>query len=593
MGVMEKMRRSTGIILWVLIFSFGVLWMLQDTQVFSAIGAGPRSLGSVNGEPISNEEYQSRVTFYSNQYSQQSGNAANAEQRAYFQQQAWDELVTSKLLTQKMDELGITVTDQEVVNMITGPNPDPFIRQQFGREDGSIDRAALNQAINSEQNSQTWLAIEQQLRQKRRQQKMTNYVQSAMRISNNEVQQQYIRNNTTADVSFVRLPYSSIPEGEIEVTESEMRTYYNENSDQFQRDESYQFSYVSFDKTPTAQDTARTIKEIEELRTEFAETSDDSVFLARYQSSTPYKQEMVDKDEVRDLFMPVLNDLETGEVSDVIQDGGSVYTLKKLDETSEQVRFQVMSYTIQADPIATVDQRAEDADDFSFYASQDGFETEAERRELQIRQSSATKGNTFIPGLGQSRQIMSMLENADEGNISNTIELPNQFVVIKVNEITPAGTRPFEEVQQQISNTLFIQKRQEAAVEQMNSLLQNNNDLESLASAIGSQVQTADSLAMSDRTIPGAGREPKVVGAIFGLSEGAISSPIKGTNAVFVAQVANRSEADPANMTEEIAQQIHQELQKQKSSTFGQVWLAQLREAANIEDYRNQVLQQQ
>jgi len=188
MGVMDKMRRSTGIILWVLIFSFGVLWMLQDTQVFEALGAGPQSLGSVNGEPISNEEYQGRITFYSNQYSQQTGNSANAEQRAYYEEQAWNELVTGKLLRQKMNELGITVTDQEVVNMIKGENPDPFIRQQFGREDGTIDRVALNAAIESKENSQVWISIEQQLRQKRRQQKMSNYVQSAMQISQYEVE---------------------------------------------------------------------------------------------------------------------------------------------------------------------------------------------------------------------------------------------------------------------------------------------------------------------------------------------------------------------------------------------------------------------
>lgn len=591
MGVMEKMRRSTGIILWVLIFSFGILWMLQDTQVFNALGAGPRSLGSVNGEPISNEEYQSRITFYSNQYSQQSGNAANAEQRAYFRQQAWNELVTGKILNQKMDELGITVTDQEVVNMIKGPNPDPFIRQQFGREDGTIDRVALNQAIESEQNRQTWIAIEQQLRQKRRQQKMTNYVQAAMQVSSAEVREQYIRKNSTADVSYVRFPYADVDPNEIEVSESDMRDYYNENRDQFQQKESYRFSYVTFAKTPTAEDTTRTIEEIRNLRTDFAETSDDSLFLARYQSTTPYNPEFVDKDEVRPLFQPVLEDLENGEVSEVIQDGGNVYTLKKLDETAQQVKFLVMSYTISPDPIATVDRLAGEADDFSFFAEQDGFEEEAERRNLTVKDGFATKGNNFIAGLGQSRQIMNMLEDANEGEISKTIELPNQFVVLKVDEVTPAGTRPFDEVSGQIKTALTLQKRKAAVVDQVKSLLQNNGDLQGIAAASGKQVQTTNDLAMSSMTVPGAGREPKVVGALFGLSEGSLSPPIEGNNAVFLAVVSNRTEANPENMTDATAQQIRQELQQQKSSTFGQVWLEQLRESAEIEDYRSRLLQ--
>ncbi len=591
MGVMDKMRRSTGVILWVLIFSFGVLWMLQDTQVFDALGAGPRSLGSVNGDPISNEEYQSRISFYSNQYSQQSGNSANAEQRANFEQQAWDELVTGKLVSQKMDQLGIAVTDQEVVNMITGENPDPFIRQQFGKEDGTIDRVALNQAIESTENSQVWVRIEQQLRQKRRQQKMANYVQSAMQVSNNEVKQQYIRNNTTLDVEYLRFPYADVKESEIEVTDSDLRTYYDEHQDNFEQKESYRFKYVGFDKTPTKQDTSRTIQELKDLQTQFAETTDDSLFLARYQSTTPYNTEFVNTEDVRELFQPALAKLDTGEVSSVLQDGGEVSIVKKLEEEGDRVKFLVMSYQIKADPIATVDQRAEEADDFSYYAKQDGFEDEAQNRDFEIQEAYGTKGNTFIAGIGQSRQIMSILEGAEVGTVSSPIELPGQFLVIKVTEVTPEGVRPFDEVKSQIRTTVQTQKRKDKVAQRVADMLKNNSGLEALAQASGKEIQSASALALSAQTIPGAGREPMVIGALFGLREGSLSGTIRGNSAVFVAETSNRSEADPENMNNQATQQIRKELQKQKSSTFSQVWLEQLKEEAAIEDYRNQVLQ--
>ena len=152
MGVMEKMRKSTGVILWVLIFSFGLLWVLADTNFFNVIERGPRSLGSVNGEKISLKEYNNRVNYYSEEYSRQTGNSMTPELRAQYQQRAWNDLVTSKLLQQKMDQLGIKVTDQEVVNMITGKNPDTFIKQQFQKKDGTIDRVALQSAIEAPEN---------------------------------------------------------------------------------------------------------------------------------------------------------------------------------------------------------------------------------------------------------------------------------------------------------------------------------------------------------------------------------------------------------------------------------------------------------
>lgn len=589
MGVMEKMRKGTGIILWVLIFSFGLLWMLADTNFFDVIQRGPRSLGSVNGETISLDEYNNRMSYYTRQYSQQTGNSMTPEVRAQYQQQAWNDLVTSKLIQQKMDDLGIQVTDQEVVDMITGENPDPFIRQQFSREDGTIDRAALRSAIESPENTQLWIQIEQQMRQKRRQQKMSNYLQSSMEVSDYEVEQAYIRRSSTADISFVRFPYADIPESEISVSESDLREYYRNNEDKYQRKESYRFEYVSFDKTPTSQDTSRTIKEVRELRPEFANTENDSLFFNRYQSTTEYSEKTVDKDEIRDVFRPVL-DVEEGAVTEMIKDQGRLYLLKKLEETAEQVRFLVFSLDITADPIATIDKRAQSADDFSFYAQEDGFESEAERRSKEIKEAFATKGNNFISGIGQSRQIMNFLETADEGSISKPLELSGQFVVIHVTEITPPGTRPFEEVKKQIRTVVTNNQRKQAMADRANDLASQHDSIQELAEAAGKEVSVVQSLSMDAATISGAGREPKVVGAIFGLQEGDRSSAIQGNNAAFIVEVDRMRKAELQNLTPSERQQIRRELQKQKSVVYMNTWIEQLKEEADIVDNRAQLL---
>lgn len=590
MGVMEQMRKGTGVILWVLIFSFGVLWMLADTNMFDVIQRGPRSLGSVNGENISLDEYNNLMSSYIDRYSKQTGNSVTPEMRAYYEQQAWNDLVTGKLLQQKMDDLGIQVTDQEVVDMITGDNPDPFIRQQFQKEDGTIDRVALQSAIEAPENTQLWIAIEQQMRQKRRQQKMSNYLQSSMEVSSYEVEQHYIRNNTTADVSYVRFPYADVEESEISISDSDLRTYYDNNQDKYQRKESYRFEYVGFDKSPTRQDTMRTIKEMRGLRSDFAQAQNDSLFLNRYQSTTAYSAEMVAKSEIRELYQPVL-DVAEGEVTEVIRDQGRVYLLKNLEETSDQIRFVVFSLDIRADPIATIDKQAEAADDFSFFAEEEGFTTEAERRELEIKEAFATKGNDFISGIGQSRQIMSFLESADEDDISSPIELSGQIIVLNVTEITPAGTRPFEEVKEQIRTVVTNNKRKQHVVDRVNELLSQNADIEALAEATGKEISTAQGLAMSAATIEGAGREPKVIGAIFGMEQGTNSKPIEGTSAVFVVRVDMRQDADLDNLTPSQRQQIRRQLQKEKSAAFMNTWTDQLREEADITDNRSQILQ--
>ncbi|MDX1637496.1 MAG: peptidyl-prolyl cis-trans isomerase, partial [Balneolaceae bacterium] len=430
-----------------------------------------------------------------------------------------------------------------------------------------------------------------QLRQKRRQQKMNNFVQSSMVVSNYEVEQQYLRNNSTADIAYVRFPYADVPDSAVNVSESDLREYYENNQDRFERQESYRFKYVGFDKTPTSEDTARTFRDLRELRDDFSQAEDDSLFLFQQQSTTPYSAEYVNKSDVREEFRPVL-DLEVGEVSQPIQTGGKVNLLKKLDETDDQVQFVVLSYDIRADPVKTIDAMAEEADDFSYFAEQNGFEEEAENSELAVQEAFATKDNPFIAGIGQSRQILNYLETASEGDISQPLELSSQFVVLKVDEIIPEGVRPFEEVRQQIRTTVLNEKRKEQIAERVRDLKASHSTLDALAEAAGKQVVTQQGLRKSSVVIQGAGREPEVVGAVFGLEEGEISDILVGNSAVFVVRLDRKQEADLQNLTTSQRQQIRQQLVQEKSKSYMQVWMEQLRADADIEDNRAQLLRQ-
>lgn len=590
MGVMEKMRSSTTVILWILILSFGLLWVLADTKVFNVINAGPSSLGQVNGTPISIQEYNKLINYYTEQYSQQTGNSVTPEMRAYYEDQAWNELVTQKLLKDKMNELGITVTDAELVDMITGENPDPFIRRQFQKKDGTIDRVALKSAIEAPENTKLWIMIEQQLRQKRRQQKMNNFVQSSLQVSDYEINQAYIQNNSFADIQYVRFPYASITDSMLNITDSDLRDYYDEHKDRYKRKETYRFNYVSFDKTPTKADTARTINELKRIKSDFASAQDDSVFMARYQSATPYSDSYVNKSDVRKEFKPVF-DLKDGQVSDVIMINGRAHLLKKLDEKRDKVKFLDLSMDVKADPIETVDKRAEAADDFSFYAEEEGFKKEAERRKLEIRDAFATKDNPFVAGIGQSRQIMQFLNGADEGKVSKPIELDNQFVVLKVTEIQPEGYRPFDEVKAQIETAVRNDKRKNMTLDRAQKLASSQNTLDALAQAAGSEVKTADNVRMSATVIAGAGREPEIVGAVFGLKQGETSKPLPGNNAAFVIKVNKMQKADPASMDATTRSQLKAQIKREKVGTFMRVWMDQLKKEADISDYRSELIQ--
>ena len=287
MGVMTKFRDNTGVILWILIGSFGLLWVVMDVFDPNALMMGPRSLGSVNGEPISYEEYNSRVQYYSNAYSQQTGQSMNPELRAAYESQVWEEIVSAKLLEQKMDELGITVTDDELLDMVYGENPDPLIRQYFQREDGTIDRFMVQNVLSDEQYSQEAIAIELQLRQKRRQEKLSNYITSGLQVTQAEIEREFVRRNTFAELEYLRFPYSDVDESTIQVSDAELRSYYNSNKELYTQEKSYRANFVRFSILPTTEDSAIIREELDNLRADFVTAENDSVFLVLQQSSTP------------------------------------------------------------------------------------------------------------------------------------------------------------------------------------------------------------------------------------------------------------------------------------------------------------------
>ncbi|MBR9917301.1 hypothetical protein GYB29_06400 [bacterium] len=590
MGLMETLRNGTKYIVIILIVSFGLIWVLADVDFFGAMQAGPNNLGQVNGDDISKNEYDQRLQYYNNLYVQQTGSSMTPEITAIYEQQVWDELVNSRLIEQKMDELGITVTDAELLDMVYGDNPDPIIVQNFSRADGTIDRAAIDQVLTDPNFSQQAISLDLQLRQKRRQEKLTNYIAAGVQVTSEQIEQEYLKQNTFADLSYVRFPFADISDEEISVTDADLKDYYNTNKEQYKREENYRASVVKFSYLPTADDTATIFKEVSDLRSNFAEAENDSLFLNRQQSSTPYSATFIDKDDVREEYRAVLG-IEEGEVTDPFLNAGQISIIKNVEESGNEIKFVVFSRQIEALP-GTVRDANEEAREFQYYADEEtDFASEAERVGKEVQSIFATKGSSFISGLGNSQQVLTFLERADEGDISNVIELGTDFVVVQLDEKTKEGYRSLEDVKAQIQTQVKLEKKKALAVENAKQALASNPTVEALAAATEKEIITAEGLAASSVVLTRAGREPKVIGAIFELEEGETSGVIEGNSAAYIVNVTSKQTPSLDNLDEATRQQIRTRLEGEINQKFGAIWLEQLKKEADIVDNRSRLIQ--
>ena len=145
---MNRMRENTGVVLWILVLSFGGLWVLQDSGVFDTIGVDPLSkVIIVDGDPITFDVYNRQLQAQLDQLRQFSEGDVSPAQLENERERAFDFLVESKLREHEMDRLGLKVSEAEITDLILGPEPHEIIRGNFSSEGGTLNRQLLRASL--------------------------------------------------------------------------------------------------------------------------------------------------------------------------------------------------------------------------------------------------------------------------------------------------------------------------------------------------------------------------------------------------------------------------------------------------------------
>ncbi len=286
---MNKMRENTGIVLWILVFAFGVIWVLQDSGGLDAVGVGTGvDIAVVDGDPVPYQTYVQTVQQQAQQYQDQTGETMPPQLLEQQRDLIFQSLVENKLREHEMNRLGISVTGEEIYEMVTGDNPHQIIRTYFSDEQGNVDRALLQNFIDNPDASEDWIQIENYLRSERRREKMDNLIAATVQITDRNVEEEYRRRNLSVNVEWAGLAYASIPNDSVEVSERDLRRFYDDHRDEYARNRAFDIAYVSQSKLPSAEDSTAVFAELERMKDSFAAAEDDSLFLVRNISRRPF-----------------------------------------------------------------------------------------------------------------------------------------------------------------------------------------------------------------------------------------------------------------------------------------------------------------
>lgn len=288
MGLMTFLRNRAGFILVGAIGFAIVAFLVGDAMQAgqSFFNGSQKVVGTIDGEDISIDQFGPKVDQNLAQFKQQYGGSGNAQMQAMAVDQVWQGEIASILLGKEYARLGLSVSSDELFDLLQGSNPSPLIVQYFGNpQTGEVNRAevinSLKQQGQNPQLKQQWDLLQDEIEKQALQKKYANLISNSIYVTTLEANDEYQNRNKLASFKYTVLDYASIADADVKLTESDYSDYYNENKKRFDNPtETRSFEYVSFSVNPTTADSAAVKTQIEKLAADFRTSTNDSLFAA-------------------------------------------------------------------------------------------------------------------------------------------------------------------------------------------------------------------------------------------------------------------------------------------------------------------------
>ena len=285
MAIITKIRERAGLAVGIVAVSLGLFVVGSDLlSSNSSIFAGKQIVGEIDGEDISLEDLQNEITRLEYDFFIQQGKNPDEQAMQSIREQAWNQLIFNKVYRQEAEEAGITVSDEEKVDMVQGENIHSAIKSTFVSQDTKeFDKSLVINFLKNIDKAQpqqkaAWYNFEAKLPDDRLRTKYealltkTNYVTTA------EAKREYESQTAKADFDFVYVPFATLPDSSIKVSDEELQDYLKRFQYKYKSQDTRTLDYVQFMIQPSGEDSSFFQEELARLKEEFLTAENDTVY---------------------------------------------------------------------------------------------------------------------------------------------------------------------------------------------------------------------------------------------------------------------------------------------------------------------------
>ena len=216
------------------------------------------------------------------------------------------------------------------------------------------------------------------------------------------------------------------------------------------------------------------------------------------------------------------------------------------------------------------------------------FDAAVTEQNLEKKSASVRENDRRIANLDNSRTLVRAAFTSKVNTIvqdtqgSTIFDFGDNFVIATLVSATEEGVASFESVRTRVELAVLKEKKAKFLIEKAKSAMEGKTDLDAIAAELGTTVKDASNINFTSFQIPGAGMEPKVVGAVTSCEPDKISEPVAGNNGVYIVKVTSASNGASQDIDAEKERLTQSVFSRAVSQAYGAY-----REKANIKDQRS------
>jgi peptidyl-prolyl cis-trans isomerase D len=554
----------------------------------------------VNGREILYNQY---VQAYQNELQnvqQRSGRSLTQDEVRRIENDKFDEMVTDILLQQEYDRRGIVVTDEEIKQYAQFAPPPWIMQAPDLQTEGKFDIQKYNRYLASPYAKQSGLlaALEQYYRQEIPRRKLAEQVTSGIYVTDAELWRAWQDQHDSAQASFVSFRAQPDTTAAKAIPESELRAYFDAHRDEFKRPGRAVLSVLEIPRVVTPADSEAVRARLLALRSEIVGGAKFEDVAKRESADTVSGAQGGDLGKgARGRFVPEFEKamfaLKPGEISQPVLTNFGYHLIKVDERKGDTVAARHILLRIQPSDsnAARIDRRADSLSTLAASSDQPAkLDTAAKKLGLPIMRVTAFENE---PAEFQGRAIPSVsawaFGGAHKGETSELFDDDNGYYLARIDSITQGGEPNFESAKDDVRALVAMNRALEAQLPRAQQLATAAaaSSLESAAAAQKLEVQHTGMFTRGS-FVPGLGQFNEAIGAAFGLPVGAVSAPVKSSDAVYVLRVDKRARADSAAWLKQKDQQRQQRLQQLQQQRL-QMFFLDLRQSAKIDDKRKAI----